>query len=275
MTPSHPKNVSALSLTQTRQQHTPEPEAGALEIQPATAPAGCRPSPAGLHLHPPASCRHRGPSASHWPVCAPAPACRLKTGAEPAAHLVFIKAPRHCWLQARPGSRGIHPSLGSKNSHRPAGETCRANKGFRRGRLGAEGPPSPALGRVWTPPHQPCSCYITAPRGARGCHACTWGCISCPGRAAVGSETVGRRPTWPGVSRLSSEERGRASAAGRRRQVRGAGGNLGAQRAAGWASLPSFSSPSPPPSSTSKSTHKRGFPGGAQPSGSSAARRPL
>lgn len=40
---------------------------------------------------------------------------------------------------------------------------------------------------------------------------------------------AGRRPTWPGVGRLSSEERGQASAAGRRCQVRGAGEPRGAE----------------------------------------------
>lgn len=137
MPASHPKNVS---LPQTRQQSTPKFGAETLRSAtpqpPACLPArppprGC-PSPAGPHLHP-----HQPPLRARTPVgspigssVAPAPACGLKTGAEPAAHLVFIKAPRQPWLQARPGSRGIQPSLGSKNSHhRPAGEACPASEG--------------------------------------------------------------------------------------------------------------------------------------------------
>lgn len=139
MPASHPKNVS---LPQMGQQSTPEFGAetsrSATPQPPACLPA-CPPTTRGLPLlrrpppaPPPAPLPARTPVGSPIGLSvAPAPAGRLKTGAEPAAHLVFIKAPRQPWLQARPGSRGIQPSLGSKNSrHRPAGEACPASEGF-------------------------------------------------------------------------------------------------------------------------------------------------
>lgn len=116
-------------------------------------------------------------------------------------------------------------------------------KNFRRLRLGAEGQ---------DPPHEPSSCYIMAPLGG-------WGA---PGRAAVGSGT--RPGGLPGLGSAGCPpgERGRA-AVGRRRQVRGAGGGWGAASRARC--LPASLSPSllplPPPASTSKSAHERGFPG--------------
>lgn len=160
-TPVHPRNVSA----GTRQQETLE--FGAQVLATLTSPAAClspphparHPSPAGLHLQPPAP-THGGPIGSSVPQLLPA---GLKTGAEPAPHLVFIKAPRHRWPQARSGSHGIHPSLGSKTSHWPAAEACLA-KSFRHRRLGAEGPPS-LRSEGLHPPHEPSSGYITAPGG--------------------------------------------------------------------------------------------------------------
>jgi hypothetical protein len=75
-------------------------------------------TPDQLTVPPPPRSLHPLPHTSIQPLVhrSPSPCPLAETGAEPVSHLVFIKSPRHHWLLARSSSRGIHPSLGSKNA---------------------------------------------------------------------------------------------------------------------------------------------------------------
>lgn len=98
---------------------------------PAHSPPGAAPPPQAPTCTPTSPlCKHGPPSAVPLARLWPCPACRLKTGAEPAAHLVFISS--QTAVAAGQARLTRDPaSLGSKNSHhRPAGEACPASEGF-------------------------------------------------------------------------------------------------------------------------------------------------
>lgn len=79
------------------------------------------------------------------------------------------------------------------------------------------------------------------------------------GCGGKGRRTEWRRPTWPGSAGCPPGERAeRLWAGGARCLVQGAAGRAGELRAL---PLPFLLLPLLPPSSTSKSTHERGFPG--------------
>lgn len=181
------------SLPWTRRQCTLE--FGALETPPHQPPACpsppvCHPSPAGLHPHPPTGLRQaESPLQPHWLIGAPAPACGLKTGAEPASHLVFIKAPDTAGYRPGPAHAGSSPPWGPKTAtgqreRLAVQRTAPGTRGWRLQGLAHRAP------RVRTPPHGPRSRYIRLQGG--------WGMLGDSGLHTVPREGLGGERTAGG-----------------------------------------------------------------------------
>lgn len=123
---------NTLTPRQTRND-TVDPGMGASSLRPLY-PTSCPPCPPPHPSDPPLKgspseslflLQHRVPI-PHSPIGLRGSQSLLlpKTGAQSASHLVFIKAPRHCWIPAKSSSNRIHLSLGSKTFNRLTAWVC-------------------------------------------------------------------------------------------------------------------------------------------------------
>lgn len=159
----------------------------------------------------------------------------------------------HTWFSlSLPDAAGCRPGSAHVGSIPPWGPKTATSQAGRRG--------SPCTGELQAP-EAGCCGSGPSPGALLLMHNGPPGGLGRPGQGCSGERHASRWPTWPGVSRLSSwrkgPSRGGQAAPGARR-----GGRLGCSEPCALpASLPPSLLPLPPPASTSKSAHERGFPG--------------
>lgn len=178
----------------------------------------------------------------------------------------------HTWFSLRlPDAAGGRPGAAHAGSIPPWGPKTATSQRERLAaqtraagtpRAGSRGAPPSRCPEGLDPFGEPCSCYITAPPRGPGDPRPALGTAAPggPGSAAAGGGMGGGG--LPGPKRDGSAGGPPGAGAERRRQVRaGQGVALRSAGSCGRCLSPFLLLPSPPPSSTSKSTHERGFPG--------------